>query len=88
MGANKIKLGLRDEKSKKLVELMSAQFLAGMDFCLTEINRLEVKSMETENRQPTLEEIRYFLSSAISESRDAIRELTKHDSPYHKQQRL
>lgn len=77
MEANKIKLELRDDKSKKLVELMSAQFLAGMDFCLTEINKLEAKSIETENRQPTLEEIRYFLSSAISESRNAINELTK-----------
>lgn len=77
MGANKIKLELKDEKAKKLTELMAAQFLAGIQFCYNEIEKLENAAREAEGRELTTKEVREFLVIAINESKKGIEELLK-----------
>ena len=77
MGANKIKLELRDEKAKKLAELMAAQFLAGIRFCYDEIEKLENVTRKAENRELTTKEARGFLLAAIDAAQRGIEDLLK-----------
>ena len=77
MGSNKIKLGLKDEKAKKLAELMAAQFLAGIKFCYDEIEKLENTTRQAENRELTTKEVREFLTIAIDAAKKGIEDLLK-----------
>jgi len=77
MGSNKIKLELKDERAKKLTELMAAQFLAGIKFCYDEIEKLEDATRKAENREMTTKEVREFLTIAIDAARQGIEDLLK-----------
>ena len=77
MGSNKIKLELKDERAKKLTELMSAQFLAGIKFCYDEIEKLENATRQAESRELTTKEVRRFLEIAIEAAKEGIEDLLK-----------
>lgn len=77
MGASKIKLELKDEKAKKLVELMSKQFLAGIQFCYDEIEKLEDATRKAQDMELTTKEARTFLDIAIEAAKKGIEDLLK-----------